>query len=336
MEKTFVSFRQAGRTLALAAIFGAGSAALYAQTAASPAVNLDTPAAATPAFSSSVQQNEIALNTPPAALSGLNAMQYGGRRSGRPRYRGGNTNADGSEKYSFFFGVGMTAPTQDTDTYNTPSWAFGLGVARNFNRHAGVQVEFNYDNFGLKGSTLANQTNLYNYFTNQCIADPVCSASVAAQGGTLSDFGPHDLDGNMHDWSFALNPMYTFYSGEGMGAYVIGGVGFFHKVTNFTTPTVGVYYDPYYGPEEYEANQVIDHYTSNAPGLDGGLGLTYKFSRFSNERFYVEARYVYTFNQYRPGFTSANAATTSYNGYNEYPANSLRTSYFPIKVGMRF
>ena len=29
-----------------------------------------------------------------------------------------------------------------------------------------------------------------------------------------------------------------------------------------------------------------------------GFGLTYKFSKFSNERFYVEARYVLVLNQH--------------------------------------
>lgn len=321
MEKTFRPFRQAGRTLALATIFGAGCAVLHAQTAATSKLNLDLPTAATtatPEFSSSAPDNEVAMNTEHFNFTGLNAMQYGGRhRSGRPRYRGGNTNADGSQKWGAFVGVGMTAPTQDTRTYNTPSWAFGGGVIRNYNRHAGVQVEFNWDNFGLQGSTLANQTNLYNY-------------------GVPAAYQISGLDGNAHVWSFGINPVYNLYSGEGLGAYILGGAGFYHKVTNFTLPESGTAYDPYYGYYTYTANAVVDHYSSNAAGLDGGFGLTYKFSRFSNERFFAEARYVYVFNQYRPGYTSANVTTTTYVGANDYPANSLRTSYFPIKVGLRF
>jgi hypothetical protein len=334
MEKTFRPFQHAGRALALATLFAAGTVALQAQTAAAPTLNLNLPAAATPAFSSSVPENEVALNTLPLNVTGLNAMQYGGRRrSGRPRYRDGNTNADGSQKWGAFVGGGFNAPVQDTETYNTPSWGFGGGVTRNFDKHVGAQVEFNYDNFGLQGSTLANQTNLYNYYISQCNASPSC---VASAGGTVSPIS--GLDGSTHVWSFAINPTYQIHSGEGLGAYVLGGVGFYHKVTNFTVPAAGIGYDYYCGCYyQYSANQIYDHYFSNAAGLDGGIGLTYKFSRFSNERFYAEARYVYIFNPYRPGYTSANVTTTTADyGANDYPANSLRTSYFPIKFGIRF
>jgi hypothetical protein len=73
--------------------------------------------------------------------------------------------------------------------------------------------------------------------------------------------------------------------------------------------------------------------------VNGGLGLTYKFSKFSNQRFYIEGRYVVVFNQQKIGLTAFNANTpfgSSYTGFNYYPANSNRTTYVPIKVGIRF
>ena len=115
---------------------------------------------------------------------------------------------------------------------------------------------------------------------------------------------------------------------------MVGG-GFYHKVTNFTVPTVGTYCDYYYGCYQYEADQVVDHYTSNAPGATGGIGLTYKFSRWSNERLFAEARYVHTFNQARladPTYTQSSTGT--YNNF--YPPNSNETSYIPITFGIRF
>jgi hypothetical protein len=143
--------------------------------------------------------------------------------------------------------------------------------------------------------------------------------------------------GNIHAWSFSLQPVVNLKSGEGLGAYITGGVGFYHKVTNFTLPEQGC--DPtyyyYYGiciPVSQNVN--IDHYTSNAPGFDGGFGLTYKFSRFASERFYAEVRYVYIANQYKNGLTSANAPT--YSGFNYFPQNSQHTSYIPVKFGLRF
>ncbi len=80
---------------------------------------------------------------------------------------------------------------------------------------------------------------------------------------------------------------------------------------------------------------MFDHYTSNAPGFDGGIGVTYKFSRFANQKFYAEVRYVYMDNSYRPGYTVSNI--NDYNGgYNFFPQNSNTTSYIPLKFGLRF
>ena len=81
---------------------------------------------------------------------------------------------------------------------------------------------------------------------------------------------------------------------------------------------------------------MIDHYTSNAPGFNAGFGLTYKFSRFSNERFYGEVRYVFMDNSYRPGVTVNPNVASTYLDTNDFPANSNRTTYFPIKFGIRF
>jgi hypothetical protein len=83
---------------------------------------------------------------------------------------------------------------------------------------------------------------------------------------------------------------------------------------------------------------MIDHYTSNSVGFSGGIGLTYKISKFSNERFYAEARYVIIPNSQRYGVTanSSTAVLNSYVGNNLYPQNSNRTTYIPVKFGLRF
>ena len=96
--------------------------------------------------------------------------------------------------------------------------------------------------------------------------------------------------------------------------------------------------ETFYGPIEYEANATFDHYTSNAPGFNGGLGFTYKPSRFANQRFYAEARYVFVDNSQRTGITY-NSSTTllnTYAGFNDFPQNSNRSTYIPIKFGIRF
>ena len=176
------------------------------------------------------------------------------RRYGRPRYNDSSHNPDGSSKYAFVVGGGIGIPTGNSHKYLTPSYAFQVGGGRNFNKNFGVMLQFDYDNFGFQGQTLYNQQTLYNFY-----------------GAGISG-----LDGNSHVWSFTLNPTYQIYSGEGLGAYVVAGVGFYHKTANFTVPTTGEYFDPYYGPVEYSANQTIDKYTANAPGFNAGFGLTFK------------------------------------------------------------
>jgi hypothetical protein len=337
---------------ALSAILGASVAVMSAQTSqandepvaqaatqtttasapagvqATPSLNLNIPAMSSDAMSSSSStENEVAVNT--NHFNFVDAMQYGGggSRYGRPRYRGGNTNADGSNKYIFFAGAGFTLPAGNTHQYLTPSYSFQVGAGPQFSKHFALPIQFDWDNFGFQGSTLNNQLNLYNYFITLYNQNP-------GSGGPVSPLT--SLDGNSHVWSFSVDPTYTFYSGEGLGAYVVAGVGFYHKTGTFTVPGVSEYCDPFYGCYQYEANQIFDHYTSNAPGFNAGLGLTYKFSRFSNERFYGEVRYVFIDNSQRAGVTIFNASPENANVANDFPANSNHTGYFPIKFGVRF
>lgn len=248
------------------------------------------------------------------------------RRYGRPNYSDSHSNPDGSSKYAFIAGGGVSLPVGNTYHYETPSWGFQVGAGRNFSRSVGLLAQFDYDHFGLQSATLKNEQYAYNYY---CTA----AAQAANQCSIITN-----LDGNNHVWSFTLDPTFTLATEGSLGAYFVAGGGFYHKVTNFTVPTTGYYYDPYYGPIPYSANQVIDHYSSNAGGANGGIGLTYKFSKFSNERFYAEARYVVVFNQQRTGVTAQNVATfgRTYNGFNYYPQNSNRTTFIPVTFGIRF
>jgi len=329
------------RSLMLAAVCGASAAAMSAQTSkpaattqgqavSAPAVNFKsytspvyaTSSVAEDAVSSSPSSSSAAddvatVSTDPLHL---NAMQYNGRRRyGRPRYRGGNTNADGSNKWMFYGGVGLAQPSGNTWKYFTPSWGIQLGGGRQFSKNFAVPVEFDYDHFGLSKQAISNQSYIYTGDYN------------AADNG---------IDANQHTWSFSIDPTFTLAGGttaDGWGAYVLADAGFYHKVSSFTAPSEQEYCDPYYGCGIYAVNSNFDHYTSNAPGFGAGFGITYKFSHFSNERFYGEARYVFVDNSQRPGYTAADAQQNlAYAGANFFPANSNRTTYFPVKFGIRF
>lgn len=296
--------------------------AMHAQQQAAspalPAINLKTSLIA-PLDLSSSSNDDLSYSSSTGAVETAKAegFSFGGgamqppprRRYGRPNYADSHTNADGSAKYTFYAGGGFTLPTGGTHNYASPGWNIQAGAGRNFSQTLGVMIEFDYAHFGLQNHTLTNQINLYN-----------------SLGAGLTQLG-----GNIRDWSFSLDPILNFYTSDSLGAYVIGGVGFYHKYTQFTTPGLAEYCDPYYGCYQYQANQPVDWYTSNAFGANGGIGFTYKLSRWANERFYAEARYVWTDNKPRPFDVSG-----STNYFNAFPQASARTTFIPVTFGIRF
>jgi len=330
-------FGIACRAVALSFLMAGTVALAHAQQSASIASTVQAPfmlasesasASLASAYSSSSSSSDAAaaedsFNLDSSALGSSQPPPR--RRYGRPNYASGNSNADGSEKYTFLAGVGLAAPVGNTHKYETTSYGFQFGGGRNFNKVYGLLAQFDYDHFGLQGATIANQEYVYNYY---------CTSYDQAQGycSLITD-----LDGNNHVWSFTLNPTFTLPTEGSLGVYAVVGTGFYHKVTNFTVPTLEE--ECYYYCGDVVANENIDHYTSNAVGVSGGFGLTYKISKFSNERFYMEARYVFMGNQQRYGVTAQNVGTTfgaNYSGYNDYPQNSNRTTYIPVKFGIRF
>ena len=242
------------------------------------------------------------------------------RRYGRPNYNDRFHNADGSNRLAFVAGGGFNVPVGSaTSDYLNLGYRFEVGGGINFSKKFSVIAQFDYDHFGVPQSILNNQEALYSQL------DPTDAANGLFQG----------LGGNAHIWSFTLNPTFNFYQGEKYGAYAVVGGGFYHKVTNFTLPTTSAEQDAFGNVFEFTTNQNFDKYVSNAPGVTGGVGFTYKFSRFANQRFFAEARYVHTFNSARlgdPTVTGASAGSAN----NFYPPNSNETSYIPITFGVRF
>jgi hypothetical protein len=314
-----------GHTAAIA-FFAAGTLGLHAQQQSAgtakplPPISLKTSLTApldlsTPddlKYSSSTGSDELA-NAENFTIGNSEDQPPPRRRYSRPNYSDSHTNPDGSAKYTFVVGGGFTLPAGGSHNYLAPSYNIQAGVGRNFNKTYSVQAEFDWANFGFQTSTLNNLLDIYN--------------STCSGGCGLTQLG-----GNSHVWSFTLDPIMNFYTSDTWGAYVIGGGGFYHKTANFTIPSIGQYCDPFYGCFTYQANQTIDKYTSNAFGVNGGLGLTYKASRFSAVRFYVEGRYVYTFNSKR----NFSYGDQNGNGFNVFPQNSAKTGFIPITFGVRF
>lgn len=235
--------------------------------------------------------------------------RYGRRTNYSDRWH----HADGSNKFTFAAGGGFTLPTGSSGKELTTSWKFQVAGGYNFSKKFAVLLQYDYDKFGLTGGNLDRQYIRYN---NLGLTDDT--------GAPISFAG---LDGNAHMWSLTLNPMYTYYQGDALGAYVIGGGGFYRKITNFTLPQTGVYCDFFGFCYQFTQNQTFDHYSNNAGGVNGGIGFTYRLSRFASQKLYAEARYVWVDNQ--PSANSSNPDAL-------YPENNKRTGYFPITVGLRW
>ncbi|MDW5264894.1 MAG: outer membrane beta-barrel protein [Edaphobacter sp.] len=316
------------RTAALGVFTAAATLGLQAQqpaiaaAPAQPALNLQASLIApldlaSSSSSSSSSDSDTAAPIESFDMSTAAALQPPPRRRyRRPNYTDSHTNPDGSNKYTFMVGGGFILPSGGTHNYASPGWKFQVGGGRNFNKTLGVLLQFDYDKLGIQTHTLNSQLALYNDLGAQ---DPTT-------GGSLTQ-----LNGYIHDWSFSLDPIVNYYTSDTWGAYVTGGIGFYHKATVFTTPAIGEYCDPYYGCYTYQANQPIDTYNSNAFGVNGGFGFTYKLSRWSGTRLYGEARYVWTDNKPRPYDVSGQ---TSY--FNAFPQASARTTYIPVTFGIRF
>ena len=244
---------------------------------------------------------------------GTGAEQPPPRRpySRRTNYSDRTHNADGSNKYTFLVGGGFTVPAGSTGKELGLSWKFQAGGGYNFNKKFGVIVQYDYDKFSLTSGNLARQFARYT------------SLNLIDQNGQPVSFA--GLDGNAHIWSITLNPIYHFYQSDAVGAYVVGGGGFYRKLTNFTLPTTGVYCDFFGFCYVFTQNQTFDHYSNNAGGINGGIGFTYRFSRFASEKFFAEARYVWVDNS---------QSTNSIGGL--YPENNKRTGYFPVTFGIRW
>jgi len=238
------------------------------------------------------------------------------RTYNRPSYSDNSHNSDGSNKYTFLFGGGFTLPTENTRNDLKTNFNLQGGVGRNFSRNVGLVAQFDFAKFGIQNSTLNTLLATYNSI-----------GAVDQNGNPFSQLG-----GSSHVWSLTINPVYYVFQSDRSGVYVVGGFGFYHKTANFTIPAVGTYCDPYYGCYQYQANQTIDKYTSNAFGVNAGIGFTHRLSLFASERLFVEVRYVFVDNQPRP--YSLGSTTNSY--FNVFPQNSSRTTFIPVTVGIRF
>ncbi len=316
------SLAAATAALALAA-FPAIVSAQATPAAPAPAQAASAPATNMIAYSSSDAANPYAgidlagqsLTSAPDGTMKV-APQYGGGYGGGHYHRYDQNG--GFSHFAFEAGGGFTAPVGndvsggftsligDGTNYGAVTWGGNLlvGAGWNFSKRFTLLGEYAYNSNKIPGKTLS-ALSYYDF---------------ASQGIT-------QLGGNVHTQSITVEPMFYYLQNDksNYSAYVIGGGGWYHKSTNFTTPLQSCQYDYYYGYVCGYYNQTFSSFTDNAGGLNIGTGITFKpFGQNSRAKLFAEARYVFVDT---PAFNPNSTSGTPHTGTEEL---------IPVTFGIRF
>jgi opacity protein-like surface antigen len=162
---------------------------------------------------------------------------------------------------NFVIGGGPGFPFGDISSFVGTGGNFIIGGGLNFNKALGVDTEFMWHDLPINSAT------------KELLQTPGASARQYA-------------------WTF--NPIVHVPLGEHFGAYVIGGIGWYHRSGETTTPGAGVVCDPYwswwYGCTIGSVDFVTGSRSSNAFGENIGGGLTYRLGE-GHAKIFTEARY---------------------------------------------
>lgn len=161
----------------------------------------------------------------------------------------------------FNIGGGVGFPQGNLSSFVNTGGNFVIGGGVNFARMFGVDTEFMWHDLPINSST---------------------KALLQTSGASARQYA----------WTF--NPIVHFPLGHKFGAYAIGGIGWYHRSGETTTPGVGVVCDPYwswwYGCGLGTVNFVTGSRSANSFGENIGAGLTFRLGE-SHAKIYAEARY---------------------------------------------
>ena len=211
----------------------------------------------------------------------------------------------------FNIGFGATFPTSNYKQSWDAGWNGTFGVTFNINEHLGVQGEYIYSR--MNGPDKAINISL-------------------SPGGAVSSTQLIESNQQMHVGSFNL--VYRSVSKDsGIGGYVLGGLGIYHRMIQLTSPAVGytTFCDPYWYvcyPAAVSVDNILGDRSSNDFGIDFGGGIT-----FGHEaKFYVETRYHYVWGPtITPVLPAAGGSTATCSG-----GCGTNASYFPLTFGVRW
>jgi Outer membrane protein beta-barrel domain len=169
---------------------------------------------------------------------------------------------DEGHRWTANVGVGFTPLVGALDRRLDNGWNISFGGGYNFNRH-----------FSLGGQIMYN--------------------GLGVSRGLLQEVGVPD--GNARVWAITAEPRFTFAAHHKVTPYVVGGVGYYRRVVEFTTPTIAAVtvFDPFFGflPVVIPADLVIGRVIRDGAGGNAGLGFEVPVGR--GFKIYTEARYHY-------------------------------------------
>lgn len=119
----------------------------------------------------------------------------------------------------------------------------------------------------------------------QFIDDKIPGAIIAEAGAS----GGHD-----HIWSFTVDPTIDLFPKSSNDLYVVGGGGFYRKVTSFTVLAPTQYCTYFYCGYGYSP-QTVGHFSSNQGGFNIGGGYMHRMGGMygdSKMKLFAEVRYV--------------------------------------------
>jgi opacity protein-like surface antigen len=177
-----------------------------------------------------------------------------------------NTSAQTGSRFTFHAGVGASPLTgQISDRLDT-GWHFDAGAGIKLGSAVETTLDYNYHGFGVKRSVL-NEFQV--------------------------------PDGNSHLWSLTVNPKVRIPLDGPINPYAIGGVGYYRRTVEFTSPTIaqGLVFDPFFDTlfrVPFLANQSLGTVRRSGVGGSLGGGFEVKFrAGDSTPRLFGEARYEY-------------------------------------------
>ncbi len=189
-------------------------------------------------------------------------------------------------------GGGFSAPLGNDRPFITWGGNFTLGAGVRFSRRVSALLEYQFMSNKLPG------------------------AFIAAANSGCGDCGI--TGGNAHFNSITGSPVIDLTPHWSNGAYLVGGWGWYHKSTNFSSPQE--VFSPFYG--YYYENVTVASFTSNQWGGNGGVGLYHRFGGMYGEgksMVFAEARYTFI---HTPPITATNGLGT--------------TELIPVTIGFRF